>query len=207
MAYPTKLEVQKILSPYHTRIRAVVDRAWDEWRSVEAHRSGKGYGPVMYSRTMANFMFDAIARNAHAEFGPDASIHVRVESQTIKFFYGGRVVARYKKGNGNKLGQNILTQAVLSFINQDAVLPGLPPETIKVEFVWVPNDLGTKIESVLVVARHENTLLWRYDIDAEVAGKVITLFPAAADGDTDATASGLVKPKSTRIKAETSDSE
>lgn len=207
MAYPTKSEVLEILSPYHTRIRAVVDKAWEEWRSVDIHRTANGFGPILYPRTMANFMFDAIARNAHVEFGPDASIHVKVEPQTIKFFYGGRVVARFKKGNGNKLGQNILTQAVLAFTSQEAVLPDLPPETIKVEFIWLPNELGTQVDSVHVVARHKNSLLWSYEVKAGKAGEVVPLFPDTPDDDSGVGTGDLVRPKPSRIKADNQEGE
>src|SRR5205809_852376 len=129
MPYPVKEDVQDVLRPYHRRIRRVVDRAWAEWRAVATFRTEQSFGPIMYSRTIANYIFDAIARIAIAEFADDASVHLDIEAQTIKFFFKGEVFARFKKGDDSRLGQNIPTQAVLAFTAVDGMFPGLPPET------------------------------------------------------------------------------
>jgi hypothetical protein len=131
MQHPIKEEVQANLRDYHPRIRNVVDRAWAEWRATAACRAEAGFAPFLYSRTVTNVVFDAIARNAITEFASDPSVHVAIEPQTIKLFFKGVVLGRFKKGDDNKLGQNIPTQAALAFEFVDGMLPGLPPETAK----------------------------------------------------------------------------
>lgn len=190
MPHPVKEQVQADLGDFHQRIRSVVERAWAEWRAIAGFRTDNSYAPFLYSRTIANIMFDAIARNAIAEFGSDSSVHVEIETQTIKLFFGGSVFARFKKGDDNRLGQNIPTQAALAFEYVDAVFPGLPAETAKVEFIWLANEINTQLEHVLVVARDGDELLWDYEIGAAAAatGTVIPfpqppLPPAALGSD------------------------
>jgi hypothetical protein len=140
------------------------------------------------------------------EFADDASVHLRIEAQTIKFFFKGEVFARFKKGDDNGLGQNILTQAAMSFIDAERTLPGLPAETAKVEFVWMANDIFTSLERVLVVARDGDRLLWDYEIDAEEtgAGTVVPFTPPPRNPPPGPGGNErLVKPKGASKKPET----
>ncbi|MCK1409533.1 hypothetical protein [Bradyrhizobium sp. 76] len=193
----TQDDVQKVLDPYHQRIRGVVEKAWEERRAEAAWRAENGMDPLLYSRTVANYIFDAIARIAVNEFAGDASVHVKVEPQTIKLFFKGGVCARFKKGDDNKLGQNQPTQASLAFEIADAVLLWFPPETAKVEFIWLANELNTRLERVLVIARDGDRLLWEYDIDS-VVGMLVAL-PIAPTPEPPSVAS-LITPKTTEIK-------
>lgn len=198
MAQPVKEDVQAALEDFHLRIRSVVERAWAEWRAMAAFRAENGFDPFLYSRTVANIVFDAIARNAVAEFGDDPSVHIEIEPQTIKLFFKGSVFARFKKGDDNKLGQNIPTQAALAFEFADWVLPGLPAETAKVEFIWLANEINTRLEHVLVVARDGDRLLWDYEIEDRGAGVVIP-FPEPAP-PTQPEDDDLVTPKTPEVK-------
>jgi hypothetical protein len=202
MPHPVMAEVRAILEPFHPRIRGVVERAWAEWRAVAVLRAENDLAPVMYSRTIANDVFDAIARFGIAEFSADTAVNVQIDAQTFKLFFKGSVCARYKRGDDNKLGQNIPTQAALAFEEVDADLPGFPANTAKVEFIWLANELNTRLEHVLVVARDGDDLLWDYEIDETAAGGAGTIIPfpeppapPAPAGDDD-----LVKPKKPEIK-------
>ncbi|WP_040300651.1 hypothetical protein [Agrobacterium albertimagni] len=163
-------EVQAVLAPYHSQIQRVVVDSYEEWQRVSSFRAMSGYSPVLYSRTMANYVFDAIARNAQSTFSCDRTVLIRQESQTIKFIFGGKVIVRFKKGDEDNLGKNILTQAVLDYLDPQQILPGFPPEAAKVEIVWSSNEIGTSIEEILVVARDRHALLWSYRIDDEAGG-------------------------------------
>ena len=91
MSYPAIDDVKEVLEKYHGRIRGVVERAWAEWRAMAAFRAENGFDPFLYSRTVANVVFDAIARYAVAEFASDPSVHVEIEAQTVKLFFKGAV--------------------------------------------------------------------------------------------------------------------
>jgi hypothetical protein len=177
MPHPIKEQVQVDLEEFHPRIRSVVERSWTEWRAIAGFSADSNYAPFLYPRTIANIMFDAIAQNAIAEFAADSSVHIEIETQTIKLFFKGAVLARFKKGDDNKLGQNIPTQAALAFEHVDGQFPGLPPETAKVEFIWLANEINTQLEHVLVVARDGDELLWDYEIGAIPAAGAGTVIP------------------------------
>jgi len=198
MPLADKHAVQDVLEPFHGRIRSVVERAWAEWRSHAAWRLEAGLEPLLYSRTVSNYVFDAIARIAVAEFAGDTSVHLLIEAQTIKLFFKGGVCARFKKGDDNKLGQNHPTQAALAFEYADGQLPWFPEETAKVEFIWLANDINTRLEHVLVVARDGDTLLWDYEIEADASGVVIPFTPAPTPDAPDDGA--LITPKPSEIK-------
>lgn len=189
---PSKAEVQRALQEYEPRLRSIFERAWDEWRQVATFMSENRMGPVLYQRTIANFVFDAIARHAINELGSDDAVHTKVEAQTVKFIFGGAVLARFKKGDENKLGRNIPTQAAMTFEDADGLFPGLPPETAKVEFVWRPNEIHTQLEEVLVVARNGKERIWHYPIAAKSGADVASL-PTSQSPDTDN--DELVRPK------------
>jgi hypothetical protein len=205
---PVKEDVQAALAEYEPRIRRIVERAWAEWRAVSAFRTSEGFGPILYPRTLANHVFDAIARIAVQEFDTDPSVHVKIEAQTVKFFFKGSVVGRFKKGDCNKLGQNIRTQSALAFMDADGVLPEMPPVTEKVEFIWVANSTQTQLEQVLVTARHYDQLLWDYEIPStsEADGGSVIPFPTPLPlnpSRQEEDNSELVRPKAPNvIKAE-----
>lgn len=204
MTKPTKDDVIKALTPFHGRIRAVVERAWEEWRIVERYRRRKGMEPVLYSRTVANHIFDAMARHALAEFNGAAGVNIKAESQTIKLFFKGAVCGRFKKGDEDGLGQNIPTQAAMAFEEAESVLPGFPPETAKVEFIWSANELGTSLESVTVVARDGDRTLWSYEIGDTPSAVVL---PFRAPDPPRPAASPLITPKPAQVKKPTSERE
>ena len=64
MPIPTMAEAKNVLGPYHALIRGVIDEAWIECRAVQRFREESGFGPMLYTRTKSNDMFDAIARRA-----------------------------------------------------------------------------------------------------------------------------------------------
>lgn len=196
MTIASETEVRAALAPYHETIRQIVEESWSEWRAVEAFRQESDFGAVSYRRTIANYMFDAMARRATRAFATVDGVHIRPEAQTVKFIAGGEVLFRFKKGDSTNLGCNIPTLANLLFIDADAEIPGLPPETAKVEIIWQPNEIWTRIERVLVVARDGDRHLWEYEIDGAGDGALVIPFPTpvapGADDDHDAP---LIKPK------------
>jgi hypothetical protein len=201
MPHANKDAVHDILDPFHTRIRGVVERAWAEWRAHAAWRVEAELQPLLYSRTIANYVFDAIARIAVLEFAADTSVHVQIEPQTIKLFFKGGVCARFKKGDDNKLGQNHPTQASLAFEEADGQLPWFPVETAKVEFIWLANDINTRLEHVLVVARDGDRLLWDYEIE-NLESSTVVPFPTTSPDGPDGGDLITVKPAEVQKPAE-----
>jgi len=186
--------VRQALTPYHGKIHACVIDGFAEWRDTQAYRISKGYSPNLYSRTNSNDIFDAILRRAIPVLGAEEKVFVKTEAQTARFVIGG-VAARFKKAGDDGLGCNIPTQAAMAFMDADRTLPGLPPETAKIELIWEPNAIWTKVERVLVVARDGDRLLWEYEIVADAGEGAITPLAPTSPHDEPDDASDLVKPK------------
>lgn len=192
-------EIRAILKPYHSQIWGAVNEGFAEWMTVSECRIASGFGPVLYPRTSANYVFDAVVRNARASFSTAPGVKVFDQVQTVKFCFEKQVIGRFKKGDDGNLGQNIKTQAVLDFLDPQATLPGLPPAAAKVEFTWGLDELQTGIDYVMVVARNGSRLLWSYEIDPPLAeGRLPVDFPTAPP---DQGEFGLVIPKPLRKKA------
>ena len=194
MPIPTKEEAKEILRPYHSLIWQIVHDAWDEWRAVNGFRAERSMSPPLYPRTIANYVFDAVARRAIPAFGAESRVSVKVEAQTFKIFVAGRLAARFKQGGDDKLGVSSPTQAAMAFIEADGILPNLPPETGKVEIVWLLNEIKTKIDALLVVARDGDELIWDYPINDPRAAEIIPL-PTRPTDSSPSEAGDFVKPK------------
>ncbi|QPA27181.1 hypothetical protein IR196_04765 [Brucella anthropi] len=199
MTVMTKDEVRDALRPFHARIKQVVEDGYREWQDVTAYCTSKGYSSVLYSRTVANYVFDAIARNAKSIFKDDKRVRVKKETQTLKLIFDGKVIVRFKKGDKDHLSQNIPTQAVLDYHDPQQTIPGLPPEAAKVEVMWAADDIGTKIEAVTVIARSGNRSLWSYIIDDEASSAADpNILPFPTDPSTDERSPLIViKPRKT----------
>ena len=199
MPVPVMADIKVALTRHHPLLRSVVDDAWAEWLAVKKFREEKGFGPMLYTRSISNYMFDAIARRAVPRLGKEASVMVVTDAQTFKAHING-VLLRMKKGGEDNLGCNHPTQTALAFEEADQRFPGFPPQTPKVELIWVPNDIWTKIEQVLIVARDGEKLMWQYEIPAADAAAVEPLPTKAPDQD--GAGSDLIKPKVAKAKQE-----
>ena len=126
----SEASVKEALTPCNAKIKGVVIKGFAEWLAVSECRTTKGYAPILYPRTIASYVFDAIARNACSEFAGDSSVRVLDESPMVEFFFGNVVIGRFKKGDDDHLGQNTPTQAALDFVDAQQTLPSLPPESV-----------------------------------------------------------------------------
>jgi hypothetical protein len=170
MAIARREAVQPILEQFATRLRAVLDRAMDDWLQ------NQGRGQFIYPRTGANIIFDNIIRHALLEFNGDGDSTVKAlrEAQTVKFLFHNSVVARFKKGNGRGVGSNIETQAVLDYVNPQGAFGGLP-DIHRVEIVYQLDILGTGYAEVAVVARDRKARIWAYPLNGRPSAEIIPL--------------------------------
>jgi len=177
MPVPKQEDVKAILTDFETRLRAVVDRAWQDWQN----EPNKGRF-IFLPRVRATMVFDFIARHAIAEFDGDSNIRVIPKGQqTIHFLFKDKVLVRFKQGNTKGVGSNIRTQAVLDFIDPQRTIPGLVPDIMKVEICYAPDDVGIEIDEVAVVARNRTQRIWAYPLARPVIGNVTELPPRAPD--------------------------
>jgi hypothetical protein len=115
--------------------------------------------------------------------------------QTKWFIIGDRVLFRFKKGNQNGLSSNVATTQALAFHDPQENLPGIP-DLIRVEAVYVLNDLATGIESLHVVRRSRARVAWSYQLGLPTADNVVTIDHRHTI-ETDTPTHTVVKPKTT----------
>lgn len=168
MPIANQAEVEVALEGFTLRLRAVLDRAMEDWASVP----NKSW--FIHGRTRSCLIFDLIARHAQAEFEGDRDVHIIQESQTVKFLFLDRVLARFKKGNARGVGSNIKTQAVMDFIHPQGSFAGLP-DVHRVEIVYQLNILGTGYAEVAVVARDQRTRIWSYPLTGRPSADIIPM--------------------------------
>jgi hypothetical protein len=192
-------EVRSVLEPIHDLIAKVVELAHREHLAAKRLLTNHGFPSHLYSRTSSNELFDAVARHAITILGADARVLVHAEAQTVKFSVGGKAVFKFKKGDEDKLTCNHPTQAVRDFHDPDApVGMGLPPETAKIEIVWLPNAAKTGYLAIFAVARDQDDVLWDYEIPrwAGEQNDGIFQFPRSPKDDSDQDdLSNLIAPK------------
>ena len=170
MAIAVQDRVEPILGVFAVRLRAVLDRAMEDWLATPSR------GQFMYSRTRANIIFDHIIRHALTEFNGDGDSTVKAlrEPQSVKFLFHGSVVARFKKGNARGVGANIETQAVLDYIAPQSSFAGLP-DIHRVEIVYLLNFLGTGFAEVAIVARNMRSRVWSYPLVGRASAEIVHL--------------------------------
>jgi len=173
MAVAVEPQVREVLGEHESTILDIVRAAWDDWLA-SPHRS-----QIRYRRTRANLMHDFMVRRAITAFDGNRDVHIIHQDETAKFLFGQQVLVRLKKGDGNFLGSNIETQAVLAFTDPQLTISGLP-DVQKVDVIYVLNDLETTIARVAVTARDNDVRLWSYDIEDRRGATLLPLPRPAA---------------------------
>lgn len=163
-------EVEAVLDNFAGRLRAVLDRAMKEW---EAQPNKEKF---IWPRVRANILFSFICDEALKEFDEDPDVHVIAEAQTVKFLFRDSVLVRFKKGNARGVGSNIMTQAVLEFIDPQLAFAGLP-DVHRVEVVYQLDVLATGYAEVAVVARDKRARVWAYPLNGKPSADIVALPP------------------------------
>ncbi|GGG98799.1 hypothetical protein GCM10007420_13250 [Glycocaulis albus] len=204
MPIVTEVEVKSLLTPFHDKIRTVFEGARAEVAVMEAFRRGQGMRDYRYPRTLADSIYDAMANLVGDVFDDENDVSVIFEPQSFKVLFYPRgeqpILARFKKGDEEGRGQNHLTQTVIAFTDPEQCLPGFPKDAACIDITYASDELGTKIEKVLVVYRDGDRVLWSYsisDIGSEMrdSGNVLPFAPIGDRPDSDDQLGALVLPK------------
>ena len=158
MAIPDKSRVQELLSPHNDAVVGVMHAAWARWeRNPERAQ--------LYRRVRACLVHNYMMLDAIPNLPSNERIKHVEGQETALFLISDELVIRFKKGNEKGLTSNISTQAVLDYNDPEENLSLLGrPDLIRVDIAYVLNDLQTKIQDVLVVARDNERVAWAYSI-------------------------------------------
>ncbi|WP_423415345.1 hypothetical protein RLW55_01395 [Hyphomicrobium sp. B1] len=171
MLPPTEAEIRGILGPHEKDILAVVHGAWQDFQDLGLS------GRLRYKRNRAGLVHDFMVQRGMGLWGEGSGVTWQEKDETAKFIFAEKVVVRFKKADENGLGSNIMTQAVMAFVDPQMELPGIPSVS-KVEVVYALNAFETQIETVAVVSRDGDQELWSYVID-DLGGAAVIPLPLA----------------------------
>jgi hypothetical protein len=157
MPIPDQARVEAILQPHIDALVATITAAWDRWwRNPER--------PLLNRRTRACLVHNYIMLDAVPGL-PCAEIKAIEGQETAVFLISDEVVIRFKKGDERGMSSNIGTQTALDYNDPNECYPLLNlPDLMRVDVAYVLNDLETKIQDVLVVARDNERVAWKYSI-------------------------------------------
>jgi hypothetical protein len=158
--YPDEDEVKEILRPYEHALLQAHLNAFARWMASPERATNR------FQRTMSTMMYDFIVQEAGPLLDDLPGVHRIDRTESAKYLFDDRLLVRFKRGNKEGLGRNIETKAEHEFIDPRECFMGLP-EVWKVEALWYPNKLATKLDKVKIVARDVNAKIWSYDIGAE----------------------------------------
>jgi len=167
MPAPAQSLVSSVLKDRESTILKAILGGWADYQaSPEANRwRRKSFrASLVWERTIDR-LIDA--------FIDDANVHVIEHYDTISFIFDDLVLFRMKKGCIARFSRNYPTQLALSFHDHQQDLFGFEG-LHRVEVVYILNAHETSVESVCVVARSHDKVIWWYEMDADT-GAIVPL--------------------------------
>ena len=160
MSYPEEDLVRDVLKPLDEVLIDVHLKAWG--RLI----SNPEWPTLAFVSTGSKMMHDFVVQEAAFALDDMSGVHKIAHDKSVRYLVDDRVLFRFKKGNRDGLGSNIDTKANYDFIDADVDLLSLPG-IMKVEVLWYPNRLMTKLDKVEVAARDGKSRLWGYALGEE----------------------------------------
>lgn len=172
MSFPSADEVYRVLQRYEQPLLTVHMKAWERLVSNSA------WPTLVFQRTASGMMHDFIVQEASATLDELADVRRVSHDKSVRYLVENKVLFRFKRGTRSGLGSNIDTQANDDFIDAEVDLLGIP-QLWKVELLWYPNRLRTKLDRVEVSARDGKRRLWVYTLGREPDIATLPLFQPA----------------------------
>lgn len=194
MPFITEQAADVLIRPFFGDFEQIVKAAWSDWRTGPlAHQ-------MQHKRVRANFVWNQLIAHARRQF--DSRTNVVVE--TIKNWDGvlidNRIFVRMKKGTDKLLSRNYPTQAALAFHDPIQDLFG---GVVRLELLYVLNDLETEIDRIVLVQRYKSNVAWAIDLLRPTDAQNVFDLPAPQpDRDGGSVADRLIKPKEDRTDHE-----
>jgi hypothetical protein len=160
VSYPTADEVYRLLKRYDEPLMSMHLKAWERLASNTA------WPTLVFQRTASSMMHDFIVQEACAALDELPGMRRIAHDKSVRYLVEEKVLFRFKRGTRNGLGSNIDTQANDDFIDAQVDLLGIS-QIWKVELLWYPNRLRTKLDRVEVSARDGKHRLWAYTLGNE----------------------------------------
>jgi hypothetical protein len=178
---------QTLYTEREVKIARAFRAAWADWLDDPRRHQYR------WARTRACIVFEHISARLQAEFADDPGVRFFFQDETIKIVFDDRVLVRCKKADDDGFGQNIPTQAAMTFCDAQGELPGLSGYQ-KVEILYHLNDVQTLISAITVQARDGDMRLWEYELGAADGAAALPFIPPSVPPPK-YDASELVRPR------------
>ena len=159
--------VERQLAPYQSAIAEAICTAFTRWRALPADY----LADTTHGRTRSACIWSLMIAEVKKALSPFPGVRSEEKGNTCNFYIGSAVLFRLKKLSRKGMSRNYPTQTSLDFYAQ-LELPGMP-QAVRVDVGYVPNDVFTKPEKILVACRDGKTLEWVYPIDLPGAATVV----------------------------------
>jgi hypothetical protein len=108
-------------------------------------------------------------------FADSHSVRLIEENETIRLLIERKLILRIKKMDQRGYTRALPTQATLALTTPNMPLPFASedlPDICTADMGYVLNDLETRIDMILVAARHGDAVLWSYVADDDTSAAV-----------------------------------
>lgn len=161
---------RKHLEPYHPLFWAAFSGAFEQFRKLSPDHQAVLSGT---KRAKATVIWAFAMHEAARLFGSDQGVtaHTKYESTTYEI-RSGQILTRLKKVTRKGYSRNIPTARALGYfaVGQFEIFDQMWAVPTRVDVGYVSDNLGQRVEKVLVVARRGMFIKWKYEIARPAEG-------------------------------------
>lgn len=168
--YPTEPFVRSVLGPYEPTLCRAIHTAWTKVSGLPERAT------YDFKRTVATITHQLVMNELRRLFAASRSVHLMEGNETIRLLIERKLVLRIKKMDKRGYTRASPTQATFALTTPNMPLPFASedlPDVCTADMGYVLNDLETRIDAVLVAARHGDAVLWSYPADDDAGTAVI----------------------------------
>lgn len=190
MALVTEHEVKASLEPYFSAMIKLLEDSFSDW-------TGSPFAASMQDpKVRANVVWNQFLYRAKNHFEGHEVVRVESMRHWSGLVIKDRFFVRMKKGGPNMLTRNYPTQSALDFndVNVD-MFDGIA----RLELIYGLDDLGTKIDRIIIAQRHKNRTLWAIDLLDDADSQAQSTIPMAPQSPSGSPADRVIKTKRTNI--------
>ncbi|ODA89728.1 hypothetical protein ATY41_12245 [Leifsonia xyli subsp. xyli] len=147
----SRQDAEAIPAPHLEAIRGFLNQGWADWRALVLNAPKLA---ISRATTRANIVYDRITYYAEEYFDSQGIPAVRKGQMLIVSLDDGRLILRFKKFRGRKLGTSgISTQQRLEFEFQQVVLDGVAATYIVAGYL--PDELGMGLDVLAIACTYD----------------------------------------------------
>jgi hypothetical protein len=186
----SKEEVEQLVEPHISELRACVLETWERWRGSD-HARHLHWKTVM-GNAMCNYFLEVAT---HRFYSMGGQIYVETKRPYVGLFVESALYLRFKMGKPSLKTSNVQTRAVKAFHDKSRPIKGLENIT-RLELVYVPSRDLLDIERIMLVSKDKGRIAWTIDLLARAEPEQTVIeFPQQSQAQPGPAAERIVKKK------------